>query len=170
MKSLALSLLYSVQLLLWPNLSLAQSALVGEIIVKEGVLEFFTVPSVGTSQVSVSFQQTYASVPVVVCTGEVDDENSWAPTIRLDDISSTGMKVNAVRLASTTGPTDLGDQSDLYVGNVHCFVSLAGSHSLGTGVNYIAGTVESDGLMMPQGKILIVMPILLVPNLRNRMF
>ena len=104
-------------------------------------LEAFTVPSVGTSFQSVTFENTYTD-PIAVCNGRTVSNANWMPVVRITGLSSTGMSVRVQKFGNVANDTS---SPTVAINEVHCIVTEAGLHQLPDNSWYQAGKVSSNG-------------------------
>lgn len=120
-------------------------------------LEIFTLPALGASWQSYTFENTYSSAPVVVCTGSAGPYPAFSPVVRLNNLTA-----NSVSLMAQKFTFDANDTDGLHVGPVTCVAAATGTHDVtdintgqtvfrfeaGTAVSN-AGTSFNSGNMQP---------------------
>ncbi len=102
-------------------------------------LEAFTVPAVGTTFQSVSFENTYTD-PIVVCNGRTVSNANWMPVVRITGLTGTGMSLRVQKFGNVANDTS---NPQVAINEVHCIVSDAGLFQLPDGSWYQAGKVTS---------------------------
>lgn len=97
-------------------------------------MEFHDVPLVGYDWVTVEYDNAYAA-PVIVCTYVLASSANPSAITRVRIVEPTSFDVKIQQFE---------DSSVVTPGTVFCIVSETGAHSLPGGVQYEAGTVQSD--------------------------
>lgn len=96
-------------------------------------LETQIIPSVGSGWVSVSYDNSYSSAPVIACTYNLPSAASEPVVVRLRNVTASGFDVRA------QVPID---QSTATPSNVYCTISAEGTYT--SPIKYKAGKVVSD--------------------------
>ncbi len=88
-------------------------------------LEMITIPDVGQAYKAVSYDNTYTSPPIIVCSGHSAGYPTHAATVRLNNVTASGFDVRTQGLSNDTYVTG---SSPVTVGDVHCIVAKEGEH------------------------------------------
>ena len=121
-----------------PSVLVAQAAVRDRLLVENGVLETIVLEAILNDYVNnptVSFQQTYATPPIVVCSGQSSGAKQ-APIVRVNNVSTTGFSVRTQRLFKSN--------SSAVSGIAYCIVAKTGVNQWRDGTYYQVGSVSTS--------------------------
>ncbi|HFS85235.1 MAG TPA: hypothetical protein ENK72_01300, partial [Epsilonproteobacteria bacterium] len=96
--------------------------------------EVIKVNAVGYSWKSVSFENSYASAPIVVCTYNLPSGSASEAAVRIDNLSASGFSVKIQKPIDSSGVT---------ASDVQCIVAKEGTHTFSNGYSFEARKVLS---------------------------
>ena len=97
-------------------------------------LEFIKIDSVGYGWTSVSYENSYSSAPIVVCSYNLPSKSAAPAVVRIDNLTNSGFSIKIQKPIDDSGVTAF---------SVQCIVAKEGSHTLPDNYQFEAGKVIS---------------------------